>query len=93
MEAMPMAQYEEQVVQLEGKFFFRSFDAVLFISQLYRLSCITTIKECPLTFGMSFHITGSGFPSQRLSNDFQSFARLKTRPQLNRLGLSMPPTS
>jgi len=63
MEAAPMAWYEEQVVQLEGKLFFRSFDAVLFISQLYRLSCIATVKEHPPTFGMSFHITGSGFAS------------------------------
>ena len=63
MEAVPMARYEEQVVQLEGKLFFRSLNAVLFTSQLDRLLCIATTKECPPTFGTSFHITGSGFAS------------------------------
>ena len=73
-------------------FFFRSLNAVLFKSQLYRLLYIATAKERPPTFGMSFHITGSGFASRRLSNAFQSFARMKTRPQLNVLGLSTLPT-
>ena len=92
MEATPMARYEEQVVQLEGKLFFRSLNAVLFKSQLYRLLYIATAKERPPTFGTSFHITDSGFASRRSSNAFQSFARMKTRPQLNALGLSTPPT-
>ena len=73
-------------------FFFRSLNAVLFKSQLYRLLCIATAKERPPAFGTSFHITGSSFASRRSSNAFQSFARMKTRPQLNVLGLSTPPT-
>ena len=63
MEAVPMARYEEQVVQLEGKLFFRFLNAVLFKSQLYRLLCIATAKEHPPAFGTSFHITGIGFAS------------------------------